>query len=49
VIQRTVRTGMRALQEFDDLFSASFALSFGFSHSKWSAGILPASAQRAQS
>src|SRR3979490_1899494 len=41
---------MRALQQFDDLFSTSFALGFVLSHSKWNAGILPAQrAQRAQS
>jgi hypothetical protein len=47
VIQRAVRIGMRSLQQLDDLFSASFALGFGFSHSQWSADILSASARSA--
>jgi hypothetical protein len=32
MIERTLRVRMGALEEFDDLFCASFTLGFGFSH-----------------
>jgi len=38
VIQRAVSIGMRALEQFDDLFSARSALCFGFSHPKMERG-----------